>query len=243
MTSLLRLGTAGWTIPSQYALAFPSGGSALARYASIFSAVEINSTFRHQHMTKTFERWANSVPENFRFSVKFPRRISHELKLIGAKEELSAFLDDVAVLGAKLGPLLVQLPPSFVYDPQALAPFFRLLEPLPYRIVFEPRHESWFCSEAEAYLKDFNISRVAAHPAVSSSASHPGGATSVAYFRMHGAPRIYYSEYDLDFISELLHKVCSAASENVWCIFDNTASGAAVANAMVLRSLHQKTQT
>ena len=108
-----RIGCAGWSIPSAHAALFGAGDSHLARYATRFDVTEINSTFYRAHQAKTFERWAASVPARFRFSAKLPKAVTHEARLQGVGDALSAFFDALAGLGPKLGGVLVQLPPAW----------------------------------------------------------------------------------------------------------------------------------
>ena len=111
-----RIGTAGWTLPRQHAHAFPEPGSHLVRYAQVFNCVEINSSFHRPHMRKTWERWAATTPADFRFAVKVPKTITHAAKLGNTGALLQTFLDQATGLGEKLGPLLIQLPPSLTFD-------------------------------------------------------------------------------------------------------------------------------
>src|ERR1700712_2011528 len=111
-----RVGTASWSIPRQHATQFPGEGTHLQRYAGRFSAVEINSSFYRPHRPGTYRNWAASVPPAFRFSVKMPREIAHRRKLVEVAEPLQRFLGEAQALGDRLGPLLVQLPPSFRFD-------------------------------------------------------------------------------------------------------------------------------
>lgn len=113
----IRIGTAGWSVPKEHAAAFPAEGSHLGRYAQVFRAVEINSSFYRPHRRTTYERWADSVPETFRFAVKVPKAVTHEHRLRTTGELLFQFLSAVDGLGSKLGPLLVQLPPSLGFEP------------------------------------------------------------------------------------------------------------------------------
>ena len=110
------VGTAGWSLGRPHAELFPRQGSHLVRYASQLNAVEINSSFYRPHRHSTYERWAGSVPSDFRFSVKVPKTITHERRLVDCDDHLSRFLAEVEGLGEKLGTLLVQLPPSFQFD-------------------------------------------------------------------------------------------------------------------------------
>lgn len=122
---LLRVGCAGWSLSRSDQEAFGAGDSALQRYATRLPMVEINSSFYRPHQAKTYARWAASVPEGFRFAVKLPREISHERRLRDAMQPLERFLEGVLELGGKLGPLLLQLPPSLVYDTDTAEAFLR----------------------------------------------------------------------------------------------------------------------
>ena len=108
----VRIGCAGWSIPKEHGDRFPEEGTHLARYAARFPAVEINSSFYKPHRPTTYARWAASVPADFRFSVKVPKVATHERRLVDADDVLDSFLAEATQLGDKLGPLLVQLPPS-----------------------------------------------------------------------------------------------------------------------------------
>jgi hypothetical protein len=108
----LRLGTAGWAIPRAVASAFPAEGAGLERYAARFNAVEINASFYRSPRPGTYERWARITPAGFRFAMKAPRTITHHAKLAGCEGAMARFLSEVSGLGEKLGPILVQLPPS-----------------------------------------------------------------------------------------------------------------------------------
>jgi uncharacterized protein YecE (DUF72 family) len=234
---VLRIGCAGWTIPKQFAAAFPSEGSHLARYAQRFNAVEINSSFDRPHRRPTYERWAASVPNDFAFAVKIPREITHERRLVDVDEPLTTFLDQVHGLGAKLGPLLVQLPPSFQLDAKVVRAYFAALRAQHAgEVVCEPRHATWFTPEGEALLVEFRISRAAADPAVVPDGAMPGGWGGLRYVRLHGAPRVYYSDYSTEQIAAWARQL-RAGSTPAWCILDNTALGHATGNALALQEM------
>lgn len=231
----LYIGCAGWAVPKQYAAHFPALGSHLERYAAVFQAVEINSSFYRPHQTKTYVRWAESVPDDFRFAVKVPRAITHNNRLMDSEAALDCFLKECAGLGEKLGPLLVQLPPSLKYHPETVSTFFKALrERFAGDVVCEPRHITWFNPEAGEMLILHRVARVAADPALTPIAAEPGGWQGLAYYRLHGSPRIYYSDYSSDYLESLTQKLAKAAALNtpVWCIFDNTAEFAATGNAL-----------
>jgi uncharacterized protein YecE (DUF72 family) len=234
----LLIGCAGWSVPSAAGENFPAEGSHLQRYAAVFPAVEINTSFYRPHKPATYVRWRESVPESFRFSVKVPRRITHELRMKEVDAELRRFMEEAGCLEHKLGCLLVQLPPSLQYDAPSAERFFDLLRMLtPVDVVCEPRHASWFGAEAAAMLTARNVSYVIADPQPVETPPPDTGA-GTAYVRLHGAPRMYYSPYSDTFLDGLHADIARRlqSDRRVWCIFDNTAEGHAVPNALSLLS-------
>jgi len=232
-----RIGTAGWSIPRQQAHAFLGAGSHLARYARVLPAVEINSSFHRPHRTATYARWAASVPVGFQFSVKLPRAVTHERRLIDSGEPLARFLGEAGTLGAALGPLLVQLPPSLGYDEAVAGRFLGLLrQNFDGDVVCEPRHKSWFTDVAAASLAAFRVARVAADPAIVPRAAEPGGWSGLLYIRLHGSPERYRSAYAPEALDAIAGTVRAALREgrSCWCIFDNTTRGEATGNALGL---------
>ena len=219
---------------------FPTEGTHLQRYAARLCCTEINSSFYRPHRVETYARWASSVPADFRFAVKLPRAITHEARLRGAGAELDRFLAQVRGLGDKLGCVLIQLPPSLAFE---RGPAKRFLTVLRRRYagaaVVEPRHASWFADAADLLLAEHGIGRVAADPALMAAAYVPGGDRRLVYFRLHGSPRMYFSIYNDRFLNTLARqlRVEQAAGAECWCIFDNTAHGGAVPNALRTRQL------
>lgn len=232
------VGTAGWAIGEAAARWFPADGTSLERYASVLSAAEINSSFHRPHRASTWQRWREAVPEDFRFSVKMPKEISHEQKLIGCESSVGLFLNEVRELGDKLAILLLQLPPKLEFDTKVTEDFLAVLQSLcSTQVVCEPRHPSWFSKEADALLRATRVARVAADPARHPDASVPGGWRGMSYFRLHGSPIMYRSSY-ADRIGQYARQLQHENADNrpTWCIFDNTASSAAVSDALRLVS-------
>jgi uncharacterized protein YecE (DUF72 family) len=143
-------------------------------------------------------------------------------------------------LGDRLGPLLVQLPPSLSFAPAIADAFFAAFRgQFDGNIVCEPRHASWFTAQSEALLNNFQVARVAADPAVVPAAAEPGGWPGIVYYRLHGSPDLYYSAYSNEFIAsqaDELHCI-KKSGQQAWCIFDNTAAGAATADALAIIKL------
>ena len=230
-----RIGVAGWSIHRAAADLFPASGSHLERYAAVFNAVEINSSFHREHRPATYERWARAVPAGFRFSAKVPREITHVRRLVDCEPLLERFLPGPAALGDRAGPLIVQLPPSLAFDASIAGPFLDdLRRRWPGAIVAEPRHPTWFTGPGDALLASVGAGRVAADPAVVPGAGVPGGAPEIAYWRLHGSPRTYYSAYAPEFIAGIAAALATAAARERWCILDNTALGAAAHDALAV---------
>jgi uncharacterized protein YecE (DUF72 family) len=232
---MIRIGTAGWNIPRLQKGRFPADGSGLRRYAASLNAAEINTSFYRPHARATYERWASSVPAGFRFAVKMPKLISHERGLTRSREPLERFLEEIGGLGPTLGPLLLQLPPKFAFDARRVGRFLELLRARHEGpVVCEPRHATWTTAAASRLLEKFRVARVAADPPRAPSLEEPGGWPGMVYYRWHGSPRPYFSCYSpaqLDDLAVTLRRMDVPA----WCIFDNTGSGSAAANALDLR--------
>jgi uncharacterized protein YecE (DUF72 family) len=240
MSTHIRIGCAGWSIASRHAALFGEGDSVLARYATRLSVVEINSTFYRPHKPETFARWAASVPRAFRFSVKLPKAITHDARLVGCGPAIKLFAEEVSGLGSKLGGVLVQLPPSLAFDARVASTFFgQLRRAFDAPIACEPRHASWFGPKVDTLWTRHDIARVAADPPNPEGAGEPGGAGAWRYFRLHGSPRMYYSDYDDERLAGYAQALRAHArrATPAWCIFDNTAHSHAVANALRLQAM------
>lgn len=237
---MTRVGTAGWALPRDVQDRFAPGGSHLERYATVFPVAEINSSFHRPHKRSLYEKWAASVPDGFRFCAKLPKTITHERRLVDCEALLAEFLEQAGGLGSKLGCLLVQLPPSFAFDGALAAAFLRTLRKhWVGAVAMEPRHASWFDGEADALLRGHEVARVLADPVRHAPGALPGGWPHCIYLRLHGSPRVYYSSYEAPILQALARRILDAEQEGaeVWCIFDNTASGAAAADALALQGL------
>ena len=237
---MILVGCAGWSLPRAVQESFGEGDSHLARYATRFPVAEINSSFHRPHQRSLYEKWAAAVPAHFRFSAKLPKTITHERRLVGCADLLDAFFEQAGGLGDKLACVLVQLPPSFAFEASVAAAFLELLRSRHAgAVALEPRHASWFTPEADALLCAQRIARVLADPVRHEAGRVPGGWPQRVYLRLRGAPRVYYSSYEAPLLQSLAQRLLLAQAEGAeaWCIFDNTASGAATANALDLLRL------
>jgi uncharacterized protein YecE (DUF72 family) len=237
---LPMIGTAGWAIPAIDRPSFPDDGTVLQRYSERLSCVEVNSSFYKSHKRSTWERWAASVPDGFRFAAKIPKEVSHVRRLVDATERLDQFLNEVGGLGGKLAILLLQLPPGFAFDAGVVASFLEAVSSRSEaQIVCEPRNASWFSPEADALLAKYRVARVAADPAKVPQAGLPGGWRGLTYRRLHGSPVMYRSTYGKERLRSYGSEIAVdlAAGRPTWCMFDNTASSAALGDAVHLVQL------
>lgn len=229
------VGTAGWSIAREAADRFPTEGSSLTKYAERFSVVEVNSSFHRPHLEKTWARWRDEVPRDFQFSVKIPKEISHQRKLVECDEALASFARQVEHLREKLGVLLLQLPPKLNFELAKAEAFLSRLSGLELaNLACEPRHPSWFSAPATHLLTQYKVARVAADPDVTGLGASPGAWSGLKYWRLHGSPQIYRSSY-----ADRLPAIAQGMKSNEfefgsWCIFDNTASSAAISDALAL---------
>jgi uncharacterized protein YecE (DUF72 family) len=233
------IGTAGWSIPRAAARLFAGEDTHLDRYVRVLRCAEINSSFHRPHRVATYARWAAAAPAAFRFAVKIPRTITHDSELRATRPLLERFLEETAGLGSRRGPLLLQLPPSLAFNGRVAARFLDLLRSrFDGCVVCEPRHPTWLTPPAEGLLARHDVARVAADPPPAAGLDRPGAWPGLVYYRLHGAPRKYWSRYETPALTRLAAEIRRVPSRvDVWCIFDNTASGAALANAWELAEL------
>ncbi len=153
----LYLGTSGWSYADWEGTLYPQGipsGSRLAEYAKHYPTVEIDSTFYGTPRRSTVEKWREIVPEGFLFAAKVPQEITHERNLVDAEAETVSFLRTMAGLGDRLGPLLLQLPPSFAVEGLGVLEDFLKGLPEGFRYAVEVRHKSWLGSDLPEMLRD-----------------------------------------------------------------------------------------
>jgi uncharacterized protein YecE (DUF72 family) len=157
-----------------------------------------------------------------------------------ADELLDRFAGEAGHLGAKLGCVLIQLPPKGVFIEEVARDFLpRLKQRLGCMLALEGRHPTWFSEAATDVLREHGVTRVIADPAAGQPGPHVP-TTAASYLRLHGTPKVYYSNYPPAFLREVEQRIeaLRAGGADCWCIFDNTAAFAAVPNALeVLRAV------
>lgn len=236
----IYIGSSSWSIPREYQDLFPKEGSHLERYSKLFNAVEINSAFYQDHQFKTYQRWRETVPDHFAFSVKLFKRYTHEQKLKVRKAELEFTLGQIYGLEEKWKVLLVQLPPKLQLNLKVAEKFFCDLRSLYHgSIVLEARNCSWASIEAKPLYHDLGISLCYADPERCEAASDLRSAGELVYYRYHGSPVIYRSSYSEGVLAGLSRSIKSYhhAGLPAWCIFDNTTFGEGSINGRDLQLL------
>jgi uncharacterized protein YecE (DUF72 family) len=156
---VIYVGTSGYNYPEWKGSFYPetlAAAKMLPYYAERFSTVEINYTFYRMPTSKLVTGWASQVPDGFKFTLKAPKRITHDRRLKDVADPVRGFCEAAAELGDKLGALLFQLAPNFKKD---LVVFDEFLQALPPRLcgAFEFRHDSWLDEEVYARLRDRNL--------------------------------------------------------------------------------------
>ena len=239
----VRIGLAGWSeAASRYGKLLPhavdEGATGLQRYAAAFDFVEINSSFYRQVRPETYAKWAGEVHDEFRFSVKMHRLVTHYTRLKNT-EVLEDFFASVSGLGDKLAVVLIQLPPTLVFEPERADIFFRSLRHIfNGGAVCEPRHASWLDDAAGKLFAAYGVGLVMTKiPAVGEDFSGLVESDIPLYLRLHGSPRGYYSSYSSEDLRRLADFLAGHEKRRRYVVFDNTAGPAGVRNALELQGL------
>jgi uncharacterized protein YecE (DUF72 family) len=229
---VIHIGTSGFQYPEWKGSFYPadlSTAKMLGYYAARFSTTESNYTFRQIPKTTTFERWAERTPEQFRFSLKAPQRITHFAKLQSCGDTLRYFCETAAALGPKLGAILFQLPPSLKRDVALLDGFLAEM-PTGIRAAFEFRHESWLDDAVYQVLRDRGAALCIAR---SDDFVTPVVATaSFGYLRLR---QVDHNEADLDFWADAIRSQTEWRDTYVYFKHEETGTGPKFAARLIER--------
>lgn len=239
MEQQLHIGTSGWHYKHWVGTFYPKDvrqKDFTGYYTRFFQTVEINNSFYKLPTPETFANWRNAVPDDFIFSVKASRYLTHMKKLLNPQEPLSRFFHSANALEHKLGPVLFQLPPGWKVNASRLRDFLVQLPPY-YRYTFEFRHPSWYTDEILDLLRKHNaafcIYELDGHVT-------PFHVTApFVYVRLHGPHGKYSGSYTEEALQEWARQ-CLAwqqAGLDVYVYFDNDQLGYAAFNALRLQEL------
>ncbi|MBD3264451.1 MAG: DUF72 domain-containing protein [Candidatus Omnitrophica bacterium] len=211
----------------------------LSFYCDKFETAEINNSFYRLPKKEMLKNWVDATPEDFLFSVKASRYITHMKKLKEPKKSIKAFFDTIGVLGKKMGPVLFQLPPRWKVNPRRLTEFLNEL-PEGFRYAFEFRDVSWFDDEIYKILRKAGASFCLYELAGESA---PLNITAdFVYIRLHGPAGAYEGSYSKTALEEWKNKIVkwSREAKEIYCYFDNDQQGFAAANALSLKEIIDK---
>ena len=242
----LRIGTSGWQYRDWRGAVYPEGVPQrewLAHYATRFPCVEVNNAFYRLPERSVFERWRDATPDGFRMAVKVSRYLTHVKRLQDPEEPVARLVGRAEGLGDRLGPYLLQLPPTLRCEPERLDACLAAF-PAGARVAVEPRHESWWTDEVRSLLEG--------HGAALCWADRRGrpitplwATADWGYLRLHegtAAPRPSYGRRALAHWRDRISDAWPASAD-VWVFFNNDHGGAAVRNAEELLRMEGKGHT
>jgi uncharacterized protein YecE (DUF72 family) len=206
-------------------------------YTQHFDTLELNVTFYRFPTVNSLKGWYEKAPEGFSFSAKVPRSITHFKKFADTERMIGDFYNLLREgLKEKLACVLFQLPPTLTYSEEVLEKIISQLDPS-FNNVIEFRHESWWRKNVQAFLQKRNISfSGVSFPKISNEDAVIN--TSLCYYRFHGVPKLFYSEYDKTFIEKIYEQIKKNKKvTSAFIYFNNTASLAALHNAKYFQEL------
>ncbi|MBJ7609528.1 MAG: DUF72 domain-containing protein [Candidatus Dormibacteraeota bacterium] len=237
------VGTSGWQYTSWRGRFYPRGlpqRAWLEHYASRFAGVEVNNTFYNLPAADTFARWAEQTPDDFRFVLKLSRYLTHIRRLQEPEESVQLFLERSRPLAAKMGPLLLQLPPTLRCDVdrlrRALAAF-----PRSTRVAVEFRHASWYTDEVSALLREHDAALC-----LTDRRGHPlqplVRTASWGFVRLHEGRATPHPCYGHTALRSWVDRIAAlwGSEEQVYVFFNNDPAGCAVRDAVRFAGLAQR---
>ncbi len=237
--SNIYIGTSGWHYNHWSGTFYPPDLPAvefLDFYAGQFGTVEINNSFYQLPDGSTLQSWRQSVPDDFIFSVKASRYITHMKKLKDPRDPVGTFIERIQGLGDRLGPLLFQLPPNWRPDPDRLQAFLEVLPP-GFRYAFEFRDPRWFDERIFALLRQHQAAFCMYH--LDGRLSPKEVTADFIYIRLHGPGEPYQGKYTTNELAGWAGAISSWSSQDkrIFCYFDNDEQGFAPQNAAQLQAM------
>jgi uncharacterized protein YecE (DUF72 family) len=239
----LRVGCSGWNYDHwREGIFYPARCPAsrwLSFYAEHFDTVEVNSTFYRLPRRDAVARWVEQTPPNFLFAVKVSRYLTHVKRLREIDVHLPLLLERISPLAdaGRLGPLLWQLPPTFVRDDDRLAQALAVFPP-DLRHAVEFRHESWFAPRPLELLANHDVALVVGDRPGAAGPEHPEPTADFAFVRFHHGRRGRRGNYSDAELADWARTLRTWAKRgDVWAYFNNDWEGFAPRNAVTLRRL------
>lgn len=243
MLKNIHIGTSGWSYKHWKGLFYPpelKPTEWLTFFAERYINTEINASFYYLPLKKTVEGWMEKVPASFKFCPKISRYITHIKRLKDPEETLEKFFKVFAPMKPKMGPVLVQLPPSLKFDYEVAEHFYSVTKKQykGYYFAMEVRHDTWLAEESLTLMAKYDIAFV-----ISQSGKRFPYAEHVTakhiYVRFHGPRELYassYSDEELHAFAKLF-KQWQKEKHSVWAFFNNDVFGYALKDAVRLTSM------
>ena len=236
----IHVGCSGWFYWHWKGLFYPATEPThrwFKHYTSVFTTVELNAPFYKWPQPATVRGWLRNSPDNFRYTVKVNRQITHEKRMVGTQRLINKFYEIAEVLGPKLGCFLFQFPPSYHYSPARLKSIVKQLNPA-HRNAIEFRHKSWW--------RPVVFRALAKHKLIFCAVSGPRLPDDLPpkvdrlYIRFHGSSRWYRHDYSLEELTAWATRIAATGASEAWIYFNNDREGFAIKNALELRGLLQE---
>lgn len=233
----IHIGTSGWSYNHWKGPFYPAdlpNDQMLSFYTQHFNDVEINSSFYHLPSKETLHHWHDNTADDFLFSAKASRYITHMKKLKDPQASVLTFIERISLLGDKLGPILFQLPPHWHFNVERLEAFLHMLDQK-FRYAFEFRDHSWLnhacfdlLSYHDAALCIYELDGFISPKTITGD---------FIYLRLHGPNGAYQGSYDSRTLQDWAVEISNWSSQGkeVYCYFDNDQLGYAAQNALQLR--------
>lgn len=241
--SRFHIGTSGWSYKHWSGVFYPENvkpAKYLEYYLTRFDCVELNASFYYPPKITVVKSWVKRTPESFKFCPKMSRYITHLKRLADPESSLEYLFSVFEPMKDRIGPILIQLPPSLKFDASLVIGFFDILKEKynQYRFAIEVRHKSWVSDTFFNILKDYNIAFVVAD----SGRRFPyyeAVTTDFVYMRLHGHEKLYaslYAEWELkEYAAKIYNWVVKG--REVWAFFNNDFGGYAVKNALKINEI------
>jgi uncharacterized protein YecE (DUF72 family) len=237
---MLHIGTCGWDYPHWRGGLYPATVSRhgwLAHYASAFGALEVDTTFYRVPPNRVAANWAAATPEHFTMAIKASRYLTHVRRLHEPRQPLQLLREHLAPLGPRLGPLVVQLPPTASVDLDALGALLAVTAEWDWPVAVEPRHDSWFTRDFDRLLARHHATAV-----WTDWWGHTNPHTRTAdwgYVRLHAGRAHPDGAYGRTALATWLDRITSryAPHHEVFVMFNNDAHGCAPHNAAEFAAL------
>jgi len=239
----INIGTSGWSYKHWRNVFYPEGMKPtdyLPFYAKEYRATEINTSFYHLPKESTVIQWTEKVPKQFRFCVKMSRFITHVKRLLEPEEALERFFEVFKHMKEKMGPVLIQLPPSLKFDYERAEYFFSVLKKnyQEYDFALEVRHETWMVEESLTLMAKYDIAFVISQSGVKFPYAETVTAKNI-YIRFHGPKELYASAYTDEMLEDFAKKFKAWIAEGhyIWVFFNNDIHAYALSNAKTLMTM------